>query len=70
MQHDGYITGTASQANSRMARLFMNDKIYALSNWESYDSTTYYVSIYATKNTEIRTRDDGGTYNLTVYEWK
>ena len=70
MQNDGYITGTASRGSSRMAILYINNKTYALSNWESSDNTTYYVSMYATKGSVVNVRSDGGTYNLTVYEWK
>ena len=71
MQNDGYITGTASRGSGNtMARLLLDDKMLALSNWESEDNNIYSVSVYAGKDTVVRTRSDGGTYNLTVYEWK
>ena len=69
MQNDGYIVGTANRSNNGlMARLYLDNKVLALSQWD--EDVNYNVSVYVTKDTTVRTRSDGGTYNLTVYEWK
>ena len=70
MQHDGYITGTASGDGSRVAELHIensDNEFYILStgNVENFK-----VSVYVPKGKVIKTRTDGGSYNLTVYEWK
>ena len=75
MQNDGYIIGTAqstgvnqSNTSGSSASLSINDKKYILSNWN--ETAINNVSIFAPKNAIVTTRTDGGTYNLTVYEWK
>ena len=69
MQNDGYITGTAASSNDRVASIsFNNSETYILSN-ESYSGNRS-VSLYVPKGTVISTRSEGGTYNLTIYEWK
>ena len=68
MQNDGFIVGTAKETGDSMAKLFLDNKTLILSDWSG--GVYYDVSIYATKDTVVTTRSNGGTYNLTVYEWK
>lgn len=69
MQNDGYITGTASSSEGKVATIeCSNNKTYILTN-ESYTGTRY-VSLYIEKGVTVNTRPSSGTYSLTVYEWK
>ena len=70
MENDGYITGTmaATVSSGTGADIFINDVKSAKISYD--DSETINVSIYAASGTVVRTRSTGGTYNLTVYEWK
>ena len=67
-QNDGYILGTATGYSTQtVAAIYYNDDERPLAiggNW------TANVSLYVTKNTTIKTRDNYGTYNLTCYEFK
>ena len=68
MLNDGYITGQATTTGDSVATLEINEKTLILTN-ESYTGNRD-VSIYASKGTVVSTRSNGGSYNLTVYEWK
>ena len=69
MQHDGYVIGTAAPTQSdKVAFLEVDNKTLILTN-EAYYGTRD-VSVYAPKGSVVKTRDNYGTYNLTVYEWK
>ena len=68
MQNDGYITGTVAKTGTSGAYINLDSTtVYTVDYRWTGD---YNVSIYASKGQVVSTRSDGGTYNLTVYEWK
>ncbi len=72
MQNDGYITGTIVTLQEGGAEVYLEqDNISKKVVSTDYrNSSNHDVSIYASKGVVVKTRIDGGTYNLTVYEWK
>ena len=67
MQNDGYITGTMTgTAPSANGVIYVDGVNYGF----AVGSNTSNISVYAPKNSVVTTRNDYGTYNLTVYEWK
>ena len=68
MRNDGYIVGTAWRTpDGSGAILFLNDTKMMISDHASNEVNN--VSVYASKDTVITTRSNGGNYNLTVYEF-
>ena len=66
MQNDGYIVGTASAEGQSLPCIYYNEDERPLSS----PGNTSNVSLFAPKGTVIKTRENVGVYNLTVYEWK
>lgn len=74
MQNDGYILGTAGTKtdDGTGANIYFtkNETTNIVFITDYRNSNLYTVSLYVTKGTTISVRNDGGIYNLTVYEWK
>ena len=68
MQNDGYITGTIRSLNGLGAQVFNDSENIVYTHYANEGIQP--ISIYASKGTVVSTRSNGGTYNLTVYEWK
>ena len=68
MQNDGYITGSLIGVNpSGYAVIYFDGNEIAISE---NGNNLRNVSLYVPKDTVVTTRNEYGTYNLTVYEWK
>ena len=70
MQHDGYIIGTASGDGSKVAELHLTDYNNDFHILSTALVRNFDVSIFVQSGETVTTRTDGGSYNLTVYEWK
>ena len=74
MQNDGYILGTAGtktdDGTGANINFTKNETTNIVFTTDYRNSNLYTVSLYVTKGTTISVRNDGGIYNLTVYEWK
>ena len=73
MQNDGYIIGTAkADYMSASACIYFNGtELKDIAFAVPYDNpNTLNVSLYVTKDTVVKIRENYGTYDLTVYEWK
>ena len=74
MQNDGYITGTIQPTYKQAGGIVYfnvnesDEHAVFVAPWDN--NTIWNVSIFAQKNTTIYTRENYGTYNLTIYEWK
>lgn len=65
-QNDGYVVGTCTNSGWICFDVYDDDAhnvFYAGNNLSK-------ISLYAPKNTVLYTRNDGGSYNLTIYEFK
>jgi len=75
MQNDGYIVGTAKAEVGRAAAIILVDSNELIDSNKLFETPNYSlanfnVSLFIQKGKTIYTRDDYGTYNLTVYEYK
>jgi hypothetical protein len=73
MLNDGYVVGTIKNTYMQGAALiyfneYVESNVYGVGAWNRED--VYPVSLYVPKTTTIKTRENYGVYNLTIYEWK
>ena len=71
MQNDGYIVGTYSGTDTTAGVVWFNEQTEAnIRLFGDVNNLVFNASLYAPKDTVVSTRSNGGTYNLTIYEWK